>query len=164
MEKVCDHNPDLVILAFGMNDGGGKNPSAFLNNINTILNKIKSRCPNANVIVVGTALPNPELVWKNGTSPFLNYHDDYSATLLGAENSWTNAAYADVTKAHMELIHTSGKNPNLNGGTALTGRKRYEDTAGSNSNHPNDYFIRIYAQVVIQTMFGEYKLNPPKNP
>jgi len=161
MDKICTFDPDLVILAFGMNDGGGTNPTNFLTNINTILNKVKTNCPNACVVVVGTALPNPELLWNGGTSPFLNYHDDYSATLLGAENSWTNAAYADVTKAHMEMIYTVGSVPNL-GNVKLNGRKSYQDTAGSNSNHPNDYFIRVYSQVIIQTIFGEYKLNPPK--
>ena len=162
VEKIATFNPDLVIVAFGMNDAGGKTPANFLTNINNILNQLKTSCPNAEVLVVGTALPNPQMCWKGGTSAFLNYHDDYSATLLEAEKNWTNAAYADVTKAHIEMLKTNGGNPNLNNGQALTGRKTYQDTSGSNSNHPNDYFIRVYAQVEIQTMFGEFKLKPAK--
>ena len=155
IDKVCTYNPDLVILAFGMNDGGSVGTSQFLSNINSMLNTINNNCPNACVIVVGTQLPNPQACWRSG-SKILNYHDDYSGTLLAAESGWSNAAYADVTKTHMEMIHTTGDNPNI---VKLNGRKTYEDTAGSNSNHPNDYFHRVYAQVVIQTIFGGFKLS-----
>ena len=71
--------------------------------------------------------------------------------LKNAESGWTNAAFANVTRTHMEMIK--------NARYGLNGRKTYEDTAGSNSNHPNDYFHRVYAQVIIQTIFGEFKLS-----
>jgi hypothetical protein len=34
-------------------------------------------------------------------------------------------------------------------------RKVYQDVAGSNSNHPNDYMHRVYAQTLIRTIFGD---------
>ena len=155
IDKVCAENPDLVVLAFGMNDGCSYDSTTFLGNINTMLNKIKTNCPNACVVVVGTQLPNPEVTWKvtatnSNPGPILKYHIDYETALKNAESSWTNAAFANTTRTHMEMI----KNTRYN----LTGRKTYEDTAGSNSNHPNDYFHRVYAQVIIQTIFGEFAL------
>jgi lysophospholipase L1-like esterase len=153
IKKACESNPDLIILAFGMNDGGGVTPETFTANINSMINTVKQRSPRTNVLVVGTCLPNPQLAWRNtsGNPPFLKYQASYRDSLLIAETGWDNAAFADVTLAHMELINSSGDNTNI---AKLTGPKRYQDTAGSNSNHPNDYMHRIYAQVCIQSMFG----------
>lgn len=141
IDKLCELNPDLVFLAFGMNDACGIAPGKFVTNINTMLNKIKEKCPNAMVVVVGTMLPNAEALWSPGGSPILLYHDDYMTALQEAEKNWTNAVFANVTKAHMEMMTV----------------KTYQDTTGSNTNHPNDYFHRVYANVIIQTVFG-YKL------
>jgi hypothetical protein len=33
-------------------------------------------------------------------------------------------------------------------------RKSFRDYTGNNINHPNDFFARIYAQVIIETVFG----------
>jgi lysophospholipase L1-like esterase len=151
IEKACESSPDLIILGFGMNDGGSVDATTFNNNINSMVNTVKQLSPNTAVLVVGTCLPNPQLAWRSTGKPFLKYQASYRESLLAAEASWTNAAFADVTLAHMELINSSGDNPNI---SKLTGPKTYQDTAGSNSNHPNDYMHRIYAQVCIQSMFG----------
>lgn len=140
LNEICAEKPDLVIIAFGMNDGGGVTPSAFVNNINTMVSTIERNCPEAVIVVVGTALPNEKIAWSIGGSPALNYHDDYPEALMEAEEEWKNAAFANVTQANIDLY----------------ARKVYEDLAGSNSNHPNDYMHRIYAQVILKTIFGEY--------
>lgn len=42
-QLVADEAPDLVIIAFGMNDGSkGTNTVAFKNNIETIMNVVKN--------------------------------------------------------------------------------------------------------------------------
>ena len=140
LSEICAEDPDLVIIAFGMNDGGGTSPSTLVNNINTMVDSIKTNCPEAVIVVVGTALPNEKIAWSIGGSPALNYHDDYPEELMEAEESWTNAAFANVTQANIDMY----------------ARKVYEDLAGSNSNHPNDYMHRVYAQVILQTIFGDY--------
>ena len=137
---ACAENPDLVFVAFGMNDGCGRNTSTYIGDINYIVGTIEQNCPNAAIVVVGTCLPNDEVGFSAGSS-ILKYHIDYIDVLKNAEkNTWKNAVFADVTTANIELFE----------------RKVYQDVAGSNSNHPNDYMHRIYAQVILQTMFGDY--------
>lgn len=140
IDELCNANPDLLILAYGMNDGGGVYPDTFVYNINRVIKALKERCPDAAVVVVGTTLPNPEFAWSPGGASALQHHAKYAPALIEAEKEWTTAAYADVTKTNVEMFE----------------RKVYQDVAGSNSNHPNDYMHRIYAQVVLQTIFGDY--------
>lgn len=33
--------------------------------------------------------------------------------------------------------------------------KRFQDCTANNINHPNDFMMRIYAQTVLYTLFGE---------
>ncbi len=141
LDEICSENPDLVIIAFGMNDGCSMPTDQYVSNINTMVDTIKSRCPDACVVVVGTCLPNDEVSWSPGASnPILVYHKDYAPALEEAEKNWDNAAFANVTQTNIEMFE----------------RKVYQDVAGSNSNHPNDYMHRVYAQVIIQTIFGDY--------
>lgn len=138
--EACAASPDLVFIAYGMNDGVATATSTYLSNINDIVEQLETRCPNASVVVVGTALPNAEVGYSAGKS-LLNYHIDYATALTNAEaTTWTKAAFADVTTVNVELLKI----------------KVYQDVAGSNSNHPNDYMHRIYAQVVLRTIFGDY--------
>ena len=140
LDEICGEAPDLVIIAFGMNDGCGIDPVTYTKNINTMVSTIAERCPDACTVVVGTCLPNDQVAWGPGGGPLLRYHIDYIEHLKNAEKSWTNAAHADVTTVNMEMFK----------------KKVYQDAAGSNSNHPNDYMHRVYAQVVLRTIFGDF--------
>ena len=140
LPEICAENPDLVIIAFGMNDGCSMAPTTYINNINTMVKTINERCPDACIVVVGTCLPNAEFAWSPGGESALKYHIDYIDYLKEAEPTWTNSAHADVTTVNLDLY----------------ARKVYQDLAGSNSNHPNDYMHRIYAQTIIQTIFGDF--------
>jgi lysophospholipase L1-like esterase len=141
LAEICAEAPDLVIIAFGMNDGCGRPVDSYIANINKMVDTIKTSCPDACIVVVGTALPNDQVSWGPGSAnSLLVYHKAYAPALAEAEKEWTDAAFADVTTANIELFE----------------RKVYQDVAGSNSNHPNDYMHRIYAQVVLKTVFGEY--------
>ena len=140
VSEACAQNPDLVFVAYGMNDGVGTATETYVSNINYIVSEIENKCPDTCIVVVGTALPNAEVGYSAGNT-LLKYHIQYASGLSEAEkNVWTRAAFADVTTANVELLE----------------RKVYQDVAGSNSNHPNDYMHRIYAQVVLYTIFGEY--------
>ncbi len=143
LKKVCDHNPDLVMIAYGMNDGCGIDAATYASNITKIIEYIDENCPDACIVVVGTSLPNEEMSWSNGGNSILVHHKNYRISLTDAEEAWHNkgyqAAYADVTTTNIEMFE----------------RKAYQDVTGSNSNHPNDYMHRVYAQVILQTIFGE---------
>ena len=65
---------------------------------------------------------------------FAGYQEDYLPELLALEEEGT--AVADLTSIHKYLIT----------------KKRYFDMTGNNVNHPNDFFARFYAQVILQTV------------
>ena len=140
LDKVCENNPDLLMIAYGMNDGCSMVPSTYTSNIEYIIKYVSEKYPNVCIVVVGTSLPNPEFAWDGG-GRCLVYHDQYPEALAEKEVSWSqnyNVAVADVTTTNIEMY----------------ARKVYQDVTGSNSNHPNDYMHRIYAQVILQTIFG----------
>ncbi len=141
VDEAIKAQPDLLILAFGMNDGCGAPPDVFVSNINAIMNKIQTACPDTEILVVGTCMPNEKMSFNKNGGPILNYHDDYIDALKEASKSWTKAAFADVGSVHIQMMNAG---------------KAYNDTAGSGSNHPNDYMHRVYVQVCIQTIFGEW--------
>ncbi|MBR4420664.1 MAG: SGNH/GDSL hydrolase family protein, partial [Clostridia bacterium] len=75
--KVVDENPDIVILAFGMNDGGAINTDTFVANIKGIMRNITNECKSkwnkeVPIVVVGTMIPNDKVGFQPG-SCILNY-------------------------------------------------------------------------------------------
>ena len=37
---------------------------------------------------------------------------------------------------------------------AILEHKEFQDYSGNNINHPNDWFCRVYAQTILQTLIG----------
>src|SRR5690606_16813977 len=92
-EKVLSRKPDLVLVAFGMNDhnlpaGGGVAVVDFRKNLETIVDRIRSET-GADVIVLSTFAPNPD--WHFSTHQMEKYAN---ATKEAAQNC--GVAYADV--------------------------------------------------------------------
>lgn len=124
-QNVTAHQPDLVIIAFGMNDGTGKvPPQQFKTNIQEIILKVKENNNNAEFILVAPMLPNPESFFT-GTQPEFKSVLDELAT--------KGIVVVDMTEVHRELL----KN------------KSYQDMTGNNINHPNDFLMRWYAQEIL---------------
>jgi hypothetical protein len=122
LTAVAGHHPDLVIVAFGMNDGTGKMPAeTFKSHIAAILQQTRAVNPKAEFILVSTMLPNPE-------SKFVGTQRDFKRVL--EELTGPGCILVDMTAVHDELLQ----------------RKSYQDLTGNNINHPNDYLIRWYAQ------------------
>lgn len=116
--------PDLCIIAFGMNDrGGGVSPEDFRRDLEVIMLAARTENPDVEFILVSGMLANPE--WGPG-QPILDYQKVLHS--LGAKG----VAIADVTAVHTKLLK----------------KKSFIDLAGNNLNHPNDYLVRWYAQVV----------------
>lgn len=137
VKGVTDARPDLVILAFGMNDGGVFRSEEFAQKIKNIIAKIRISCPLTEVLLVSPMLPNP-LVGFSGGSSILNYHREYPRALATVERETEGCAVADVTAVHSLLLE----------------RKSAQDMLSNNVNHPNDFMHRIYAQIVLKTLFG----------
>ncbi len=128
---VADERPDLVVIAFGMNDGSGTcngdgvHPSVYKANIRSIVDTVRSGNPSAELILVGTTLPNEETF-------FLDQQPYYYEALCELAAEMPGVAAADLTGVHAELLKS----------------KSFSDMTGNNVNHPNDYLSRWYAQFV----------------
>ncbi|MBB6734380.1 DUF5722 domain-containing protein [Cohnella zeiphila] len=139
---VASEHPDLVIIAFGMNDGSGTGigdgvrPSVFKENIRSIIDTVRAVNPAAEFILVGTTLPNPETF-------FLDQQPYYNAALNELASGMEGVAAANLTGVHAELLKT----------------KSFGDMTGNNINHPNDFLSRWYAQFV----FGMLADRPGRN-
>ena len=76
-EKVLSRSPDLVLVAFGMNDHnlpgvGGVEPDAFKENLKQIVSRVREKT-GAEVILLSTFPPNPE--WHFSTRRMERFAD-----------------------------------------------------------------------------------------
>ncbi len=119
---VAPEKPDLCIIAFGMNDGGSVPVSQYLANTKAIIESVRKENPEAEFILVASWPPNEN--WRK-----LTPMDGYLAALKTLESK--HIAVADVWSVASHILKT----------------KRYCDVSGNHVNHPNDFMVRIYAQV-----------------
>ena len=117
-------SPDLVILGFGMNDGSAAVTAAtYQANMQSIMNTIKESNPDVEFVLISTMVSNPD--W-----PAAHNQPLYLPVLNSFET--TGCAVADITTLHQYMLT----------------RKRFVDMTGNHVNHPNDFVVRLYAQVV----------------
>lgn len=129
---VAAEKPDLVIIAYGMNDAFGVSTATYIANINAIMNKIRETSPDAEFILVASMLPNAEWHALNMES-FSTYRDALAAAC------GTGVVMADMTSVWEELLT----------------RKSYLDITGNGVNHPNDFGHRLYGQVILKLISNE---------
>ena len=125
IDKVIKVNPDLIIIAFGMNDACGRPEKAYRTDMVGTIATIRKMLPQTEIILVATSLGNPE--WA-ALHPELFWR--YRQTL----NSLCRpgVAMADMTSMWAALLK----------------HKSYYDLTGNGVNHPNDFGHRIYADVL----------------
>jgi lysophospholipase L1-like esterase len=126
VERVANARPDLVIVAFGMNDAGYAEAPDFAANIETIMDGVRVASPDVEFVLVSPMLPNPR--WPYPVIERFPAYRDALAALCGA-----GAALADVTRMWTDLLV----------------RKSVHDLTGNGINHPNDFGHRVYAQVIL---------------
>jgi lysophospholipase L1-like esterase len=129
VERLVQPGPDVVIVAYGMNDAGYAEPGQYITNIEAIIASVRVRRPSAEFVLVSPMLPNPE--WDYPVpSRFPAYRDalarlsDSGTTLADMTTLWTN----------------------------ILRRKSWFDLAGNGLNHPNDYGHRLYARVILASL------------
>jgi lysophospholipase L1-like esterase len=118
--------PDLVIVAFGMNDSGYAAPADFAANIAAILAGIRRSTPDAEFVLVSPMLPNTE--WDY---PVMERFPAYRDALAGLCAAGT--VLADVTSIWTDLLR----------------RKTVYDLTANGLNHPNDFGHQVYAQAIL---------------
>jgi lysophospholipase L1-like esterase len=131
VERVADPCPDLVIVAYGMNDAGYAEALEFAANISGIMAGVLATSPNTEFVLVSPMLPNSR--WAYPVMERFAAYRDALATLCGK-----GAALADVTSVWTDLL----------------ARKSVHDLTGNGINHPNDFGHRVYAQVILALLIG----------
>ena len=129
-EKVIKQKPDLVLVAFGMNDhnipGVGVPLDAFAQNLRTMIDRVR-QSTDAEIILISAFPPNPK--WHFGSHRMEQYAQ---ATEQVAREK--DCAYADVFHNWQTIVEM----------------KKPEDLLGNNINHPNDFGHGIYYRVLMQ--------------
>ncbi|MCD6175959.1 MAG: SGNH/GDSL hydrolase family protein, partial [Planctomycetes bacterium] len=131
---VLTQNPDLVLIAFGMNDNMLLPPYSVGVPLATYKAYIKSMCEQINaigaeVIVLGSMPPNPNWTSQQGIM------DQYAAA-AGEAASETGNAFVSVYNMWMRALERKGYNLGV------------ESLLGNNLNHPNDFSHWMYFQAL----------------
>jgi len=126
-KRVAAEKPDLVIIAYGMNDTG-KPAAKFAANIRGIMDRVREGSPGAEFILVAPMLGNAE--WHALRMESFPAFRDALGELAAGDRG---AARADLTSVWTELLK----------------RKSFLDLTGNGVNHPNDFGHRLYAQVIL---------------
>jgi acyl-CoA thioesterase I len=126
LDALLATNPDLVIIAYGMNDVGTRNPEAYRASIADMLARIRKHNADTEVILVATMLGNAD--WIHTPREMFAPYRDALASFVGS-----GVALADLTDVWQHLLE----------------RKREIDVNGNGVNHPSDFGHRVYAQVIL---------------
>ena len=131
-EAVAGIQPDLLIIAFGMNDSSARcEAGAYRGQIERIISGVTARSPATEFVVVSGMTPIP--YWAHSHLEFLAaYHVELS------QLARPGVALADVRTSWLHLL------------------ERKDDLAlsGNGINHPNDFGHRVYADVLIASVLG----------
>ena len=132
-ENVLVHQPDTLILAFGMNDRE-LTPEQHVAEIRELISRIRAALPEVEIVLVATMLPNVETFkfWKEQYA----FEEAYRRLLLPDEPM--------LPMVPMTSVHA-----------ALLEKKNYRDMTGNNVNHPNDFLARAYAHTIVRVMTGK---------
>ena len=134
-DQVAKYGCDLLVLAFGMNDGQ-VDSSVTKSNDKKIIDNLFKIAPDASVMIVSTMTPHTGTTWDS-----MNTRSQEKA-LLGLANTYRKK---DLPVA-VACMNTVSKE--------VQKHKTFNDYAGNNINHPNDWFYRVYAQTLLQTLIG----------
>ncbi len=134
-ERLLDKNPDLVVLAFGMNDAhnGSFSVDKYQSEIEIIMKNVLEKNANCEFLLVAPMLSNPDrdIPYKNQAQ--------CKIALQNLADKYQGCGIADLTVMCQWLLQ----------------RKEYKDFT-DNLVHPTDFFSRVYAQVIVSSMIEDY--------
>ena len=126
---------DLLVTAFGMNDGCFL-PDETRDNTRAIVDALLAKAPDASVLPVSSMTPHTGTDWDH---PSIAQQE---AQLERLAEDYRR----DGIPCAVACVHSVSK--------AVQERKDFRDYTGNNVNHPNDWFYRVYAQTLLQTVVG----------
>jgi acyl-CoA thioesterase I len=126
LDKLLAEKPHLIIVAYGMNDVGRRNPGWFREQTKTLIDRVQAAAPQTEIILVAPMLGNAE--WVHTPRDMFAAYRDVLQELTGP-----GIALADLTAVWTELLK----------------HKHDLDLIGNGLNHPNDCGHRLYAQTIL---------------
>ena len=135
-EKKCSaelSTSNLFCIGFGANDLF-TDLEKFKQNIIGMIDGYLQANPNGTILLYSCLLPNSEAKgWRT-------QHAAFEGVLEEIAKAYTQVGLARVSKAFLWL-ESQGK--------------RTRDLLANSINHPNDFGVRVYAQVLLKTLLGE---------
>ncbi len=128
-ERVTAYRPDLVVLAFGMNDGG-KPVEEFLRLTKETAALIREGTPGADILLLSSMLPHRR------AAGFFGNQDLFEDALAAFAEPEEHIGLAPMTSVHRYLLT----------------RKEFYHASGNNINHPSDFLARVYAMVLLAAL------------
>ena len=126
-DAVIADNPDLCLIAFGMNDAWGLEASKYADNVKKMMAAVKAKFPQTEFLLISGMLPNSDWMPDNALVRF----DEYRQALMNMRTR--GVAVADVTSLWRDIVKIKG----------------FSSLTGNGVNHPNDFGHRIYAQAIL---------------
>ena len=139
-EPIQKYGCDLFVLGYGMNDGGLA-ATATKTNVKKIIEGVLEVKPEASIMIVSTMTPHSGSNWDH--APIKQQEKQ----LLSLSKNFRN----DGTPCAVACVHSVS--------VAVQKHKTFNDYSGNNINHPNDWFYRVYAQTLLQTLIGYENMN-----
>jgi lysophospholipase L1-like esterase len=140
LDAVIEQKPDVVLLAFGMNDASHEcDPAEFQGNIRKMITTIQSKLPDTEFVLVASMTANSQWIYAT-PALYPRYRD------VQSELQTQGIVLADVYSLWQEMVD----------------RKGYLTFTGNGLNHPNDFGHRIYAQAVwtcLMHAMGKYPID-----
>lgn len=126
--QVAWFKPDLVLLAYGMNDRSEKRRAHHRANLEKIIDIVRARSPETEFVVITPMVNNP--LQPTGLDPIRFIRD------AALKVDRPGIAFVDMTATQLAMLE----------------RKPYLDFSGNGANHPNDFLMRIYAQRILEVL------------
>ncbi len=139
-QQIEKYGCDLFVLGYGMNDGGFAATTTKAN-AKKIIDGVLAVKPEASVMIVSTMTPHSGSNWDFAAIK------QQEKQLLNLAKSYRN----DGNAVAVACVHSVS--------VAVQEHKTFNDYSGNNINHPNDWFYRVYAQTLLQTLIGYENMN-----
>ena len=104
------------------------------------MSRMYSISPNVSEVVLSTMLLNPNAVNGAGAVALQRGHE---ATFASGVIPYMQNLNVPIAMCQMTSMTQS-----------ILSRKEYKDFTGNNVNHTNDFYTRVYAQTLLQTVIG----------
>ncbi|MBQ4192650.1 MAG: SGNH/GDSL hydrolase family protein [Clostridia bacterium] len=124
-ERAIRYRPDLMILAFGMNDGW-RTREEYMALTEQIVRAVQNGSPETDILLLSSILPH----WR--AAGFFGHQIEYEDGLSAFAEREAHVGIAPMTSMHRHLLK----------------RKEYYHATGNNVNHPSDFMARIYAMTL----------------